>query len=100
MRNGPTGAATSEHHRTQRATHSSAAQRAPAGQSFPARSASHSACSWQPVLGGLLDLSQPAALLVAVLHSFPDSDQPGTLAAELRDALAPGSYVRAVARGT
>jgi hypothetical protein len=52
------------------------------------------------VLGGLLDLSQPAALLVAVLHSFPDSDQPGTLAAELRDALAPGSYVRAVARGT
>jgi SAM-dependent methyltransferase len=47
-----------------------------------------------PQLRDLLDLSQPAALLlVAVLHFFPDSEAPADLVAELRDALAPGSYV-------
>jgi SAM-dependent methyltransferase len=53
-----------------------------------------------PQLLGLLDLSQPVALLlVAVLHFFPDSDQPAALVAELRDALAPGSCV-VISHGT
>lgn len=53
-----------------------------------------------PGLRGLLDLSRPAALLlVAVLHFFPDSDAPAALAGELRDALAPGSYV-VISHGT
>ena len=53
-----------------------------------------------PQLLGLLDVSQPVALLlVAVLHFFPDSDQPAALVAELRDALAPGSYV-VISHGT
>jgi SAM-dependent methyltransferase len=47
-----------------------------------------------PLLRDLLDLSQPVALLlVAVLHFFPDSEAPAALIAELREALAPGSYV-------
>jgi SAM-dependent methyltransferase len=47
-----------------------------------------------PQLLDLLDLSQPVALLlVAVLHFFPDSDNPAALVAELGDALAPGSFV-------
>ncbi|HEY2261286.1 MAG TPA: SAM-dependent methyltransferase [Streptosporangiaceae bacterium] len=51
-------------------------------------------------LRGLLDLSQPVALLlVAVLHFFPDSDEPKALVAELREALAPGSYV-VISHGT
>ena len=45
-----------------------------------------------PQLQDLLDLSRPAALLlVAILHFFPDSDEPAALVAGLRDALAPGS---------
>ena len=53
-----------------------------------------------PDLAGLLDLSQPVALLlVAVLHFFPDEHNPADLVAELRDALAPGSYV-VVTHGT
>jgi SAM-dependent methyltransferase len=53
-----------------------------------------------PQLWDLLDLSQPVALLlVAVLHFFPDSGQPTALVAELRDALAPGSYV-VISHGT
>jgi SAM-dependent methyltransferase len=53
-----------------------------------------------PQLRDLLDLSQPVALLlVAVLHFFPDSDHPAALVAELRDALAPGSYV-VISHGT
>jgi SAM-dependent methyltransferase len=45
-------------------------------------------------LRGLLDLSRPTALLlVAVLHFFPDADDPAALVGQLRDALAPGSYV-------
>jgi len=51
-------------------------------------------------LRDLLDLSRPVALLlVAVLHFFPDSDEPAALVAELREALAPGSYV-VISHGT
>ena len=47
-----------------------------------------------PELRNLLDLSEPVALLlVAVLHFLPDSDHPASLVADLRDALAPGSYI-------
>jgi SAM-dependent methyltransferase len=53
-----------------------------------------------PQLRDLLNLSQPVALLlVAVLHFFPDPDAPAALVAELREALAPGSYV-AISHGT
>lgn len=54
-----------------------------------------------PGLHDLLDLSQPTALLlVAVLHFLPDSpDAPAALVAQLRDALAPGSYV-VISHGT
>jgi SAM-dependent methyltransferase len=53
-----------------------------------------------PQLRDLLDLSQPVALLlVAVLHFFPDSENPVALVAELRNALAPGSFV-VVSHGT
>lgn len=53
-----------------------------------------------PELRDLLDLSRPVALLlVAVLHFFPDSARPQSLVAELRDALAPGSYV-VISHGT
>lgn len=42
----------------------------------------------------LLDFSQPVALfLVAVLHFIPDNEQAQRIVAELRDALAPGSYL-------
>ena len=47
-----------------------------------------------PAVSALLDLSQPVALLlVAVLHFFPDEEDPASLVAVLRDALAPGSYL-------
>ena len=53
-----------------------------------------------PQLQSMLDLSRPAALLlVAVLHFFPDADAPAALVAQLRDALAPGSYV-VISHGT
>lgn len=54
-----------------------------------------------PGLHDLLDLSQPTALLlVAVLHFLPGSpDAPAALVAQLRDALAPGSYV-VISHGT
>jgi SAM-dependent methyltransferase len=53
-----------------------------------------------PQLRELLDLSRPVALLlVAVLHFFPDSDASAALVAELRQALAPGSYV-VISHGT
>jgi SAM-dependent methyltransferase len=42
----------------------------------------------------LLDFSQPVALfLVAVLHFIPDNEEARRIVAELRDALAPGSYL-------
>ncbi|HEU5420714.1 MAG TPA: SAM-dependent methyltransferase [Streptosporangiaceae bacterium] len=47
----------------------------------------------QPGLA-LLDLAQPAALLlVAVLHFISDDDDPWQIVATLRDALAPDSYL-------
>jgi S-adenosyl methyltransferase len=43
---------------------------------------------------GLLDFASPVCLLlVAILHFVPDGDDPAGLAAALRDALPPGSYV-------
>jgi SAM-dependent methyltransferase len=54
----------------------------------------------RPPLRDLVDLSQPVALLlVAVLHFFPNCNQPAALVAELRDALAPGSYI-VISHGT
>jgi SAM-dependent methyltransferase len=53
-----------------------------------------------PQVAGLLDLSEPVAvLLVAVLHAVPDSDDPFATLAKLRDALAPGSHL-VIAHGT
>jgi SAM-dependent methyltransferase len=53
-----------------------------------------------PAVNALLDLSQPVALLlVAVLHFFPDEEDPAGLVAVLRDALAPGSYL-VISHGT
>jgi hypothetical protein len=47
-----------------------------------------------PVVGRLLDFSQPVAvLLVAVLHFLADEDDPWRIVATLRDRLAPGSYL-------
>ncbi|MGW0551136.1 SAM-dependent methyltransferase [Streptomyces altiplanensis] len=47
-----------------------------------------------PVVGGLIDLDRPVALLlVAVLHFVEDADDPQAAVATLRDALAPGSVV-------
>jgi len=53
-----------------------------------------------PEVTRMLDLSQPAALLlVAVLHFLPDAEDPASLVALLRDALAPGSYL-VISHGT
>ena len=47
-----------------------------------------------PEVQGLLDLSQPVAVLaVAVLHFVPDSDRPQEILAGYRDALSAGSYL-------
>ncbi|MCX4470936.1 SAM-dependent methyltransferase [Micromonospora sp. NBC_01655] len=47
-----------------------------------------------PEVTGLLDLSQPVAvMIVAVLHFVPDTDRPAQILRELRQALAPGSYL-------
>ncbi|NJC70547.1 hypothetical protein HC031_12605 [Planosporangium thailandense] len=47
-----------------------------------------------PQVRGLLDVTRPVAvLLVAVLHFVPDSDQPTQIVRQLRDAVAPGSYL-------
>lgn len=47
-----------------------------------------------PTVRERIDFSQPVALLlVAVLHFVPDEDEPQRAIAELRDALAPGSYL-------
>ena len=47
-----------------------------------------------PDLRALIDLSQPiAVLLVAVLHLLPDDENPAGIVTQLRDAIAPGSYL-------
>lgn len=47
-----------------------------------------------PQVAGLLDLSQPTAvLLVDILHFISDSDDPARLVADYVDALGAGSYV-------
>jgi SAM-dependent methyltransferase len=47
-----------------------------------------------PGVLGLLDFSQPVAvLLMAVLHFVSDDDDPAGIVAQLRDGLAPGSYI-------
>jgi S-adenosyl methyltransferase len=47
-----------------------------------------------PEVRSLLDFSQPmAVLLVAVLHSVVDADDPTGMVRRLRDAMAPGSYL-------
>jgi hypothetical protein len=47
-----------------------------------------------PATRTLIDFSQPVAvLLAAVLHFIPDSDDPATIIATLRAAMAPGSYL-------
>jgi O-methyltransferase involved in polyketide biosynthesis len=53
-----------------------------------------------PGLRELIDFTEPVAvLLIAILHFFPDADDPGRILATLRDALPPGSYL-AVSHGT
>jgi SAM-dependent methyltransferase len=47
-----------------------------------------------PDVRGMLDLSQPVAvMIVAVLHFVPDDDRPAEVLRALREALAPGSYL-------
>jgi SAM-dependent methyltransferase len=47
-----------------------------------------------PELRGLLDLSQPVAVLMMfLLHLIPDEDKPQNIVAAYREALAPGSYL-------
>jgi SAM-dependent methyltransferase len=47
-----------------------------------------------PALNQLIDLTQPTAvILAAILHFVSTEEDPGRLVAELRDALAPGSYL-------
>jgi hypothetical protein len=53
-----------------------------------------------PVTRRLIDLGQPAGLLlVAVLQVIGDADNPWQIVADLRDALAPGSYI-VISHGT
>jgi SAM-dependent methyltransferase len=48
----------------------------------------------------LIDPAQPTGLLlVSILHFIADAEDPGTLVATLRDALAPGSYL-VISHGT
>ncbi|MBV9382625.1 MAG: SAM-dependent methyltransferase [Streptosporangiaceae bacterium] len=47
-----------------------------------------------PAVRALIDFGRPAGLLlIAILHHIDDHDNPGRIAAELRDAMAPGSYL-------
>lgn len=47
-----------------------------------------------PEVLGLLDFSQPVAVLLnAVLHFVSDADNPEKILAEVREAVAPGSYI-------
>jgi O-methyltransferase involved in polyketide biosynthesis len=50
-----------------------------------------------PLVTEFLDLTRPVAvLLIAVLHFVADEDDPYQIVADLRDALAPGSYIALV----
>ena len=54
----------------------------------------------QPKTLELIDFTQPVALLlVAILHFITDAENPAALAATLREALPPGSYI-ALSHGT
>jgi hypothetical protein len=47
-----------------------------------------------PTLARLIDFDRPVGLLLlAVLHHVQDDERPGRIAAELRDAMPPGSYL-------
>jgi hypothetical protein len=47
-----------------------------------------------PAVAGLLDFTQPVAVVCAsVLHFVPDEDEPYRIVAEYRDHMAPGSYL-------
>jgi hypothetical protein len=47
-----------------------------------------------PALRDMLDLRRPVAvLLVAALHFIPDAEDPASIVTQLRDAVAPGSYL-------
>ncbi|HVV21375.1 MAG TPA: SAM-dependent methyltransferase [Pseudonocardiaceae bacterium] len=47
-----------------------------------------------PVTRRMLDFDQPVAvLMVALLHSVPDGDDPAGIVARFRDAVAPGSWL-------
>ena len=47
-----------------------------------------------PALSGFVDWAQPvAALLVAVAHFIPDTDDPPAIIGQFHDAMAPGSYL-------
>jgi hypothetical protein len=53
-----------------------------------------------PVIGATLDFSRPmAVLLVAVLHFIRDREEPERIAAVLKNAMPPGSYL-AISHGT
>ena len=53
-----------------------------------------------PKLRGLIDFTQPVALLlVAILHFIKDAENPAGIVATLRDALPEGSYL-ALSHGT
>jgi hypothetical protein len=53
-----------------------------------------------PKVRGLIDFSQPIALLlVAILHFISDEEDPAAIVAVLREALPPGSYL-ALSHGT
>jgi hypothetical protein len=55
---------------------------------------------YHPDVAGLLDFSQPVAvLLIAVLHFVPDSDNPAGILARLAEELVSGSYV-AISHGS
>jgi hypothetical protein len=53
-----------------------------------------------PEVRELIDFGQPVALLLmAILHFFPDTEDPAGIVARFRDALPPGSYL-AISHGT
>jgi S-adenosyl methyltransferase len=47
-----------------------------------------------PVVRGLIDFGRPVGLLlIAILHHIADEEDPAWITAQLRDAMAPGSYL-------